>query len=229
LKVPKSIIGWERLQGVGTGSRLARVPMTEILEQADIWAFCLINRSGQNAFLDVFMPFMSDLDNFRIPLVLFWVLLVVKKGVKLRVVGIAILVLIGLSESLCTDVLKPVFNRPRPYHSQSHVHHYDRMAKTWRITPELENTVRNESRSMPSAHATNIFAAAFFLSAFLRKSWPFFYLIAVTVGYSRVYLGVHFPFDVIVGAIVGTMCGLALMYPSRWAIQAIEKRRPAPG
>jgi len=198
------------------------------LVQIDIRLFFLINRSGQNGFLDWFMPFMSDLSNFYVPLGLFWLFLLVKKSVKRRTVGIAILLLIVLSEWLSSDVLKPVFDRPRPYHSQSHVHHYDRTDRIWRITAELKEVVRGESRSMPSSHATNISAAAFFLSFFLRRPWPAFYLIACLVGYSRVYLGVHFPSDVLVGALAGTLCGVLVMWPTRLVIRMIENRRQVP-
>jgi len=199
--------------------------MIHALEEIDIQLFFLINRGGQNGFFDRFMPFMSDLSNFYIPLVIFWLFLVLKKNVTYRAVAVAVLILISLSESLSTDVLKPAINRPRPFHSQSHVHLYDRMGKTWQVTPTLEATVLNESRSMPSSHATNIFAAAFFLSAFLKRPWPLFYLIAVLVGYSRVYLGVHYPFDVVAGAIAGTACGLLLMWPCRQIIRLIEEKR----
>lgn len=203
--------------------------MLAYLEQIDIRLFFLVNRSGQNGFFDIFMPFMSDLSNFYIPLGLFWLFLLIKKSAKCRTVGIAILLLIGLSEWLSSDVLKPALNRPRPFHSQSHVHLYDRMGKTWKITPELKEVIRGESRSLPSSHATNIFAAAFFLTFFFRKPWPFFYLIAVLVGYSRIYLGVHFPFDVFTGGLAGTLCGILLMWPSRAAIRLIEKKRGIPG
>lgn len=151
----------------------------------------------------------------------------VQSKIKLRFVAVAILLLISFSEMISSDVLKPLFDRPRPYHSLSHVHLYDRMSKTWSVTPELKKIVRGESLSLPSSHATNIFAAAFFLSFFFRNLWPLCYVIALLVGYSRVYLGVHFPFDVFIGSIAGTCCGLLFAGAGRHVIRFIEKKKGA--
>ena len=204
--------------------------MIAFVKKIDISLFYLINRDWQNEFFDVFMPFMSNIKNFYIPIALLWVFLILKKNAKYRAAAVAVIALIGLSEWVSSDVLKPFFDRPRPYHSISSVHKYERMerhkpiAERWHITPELKETIRGESLSLPSSHATNIFAGAFFLSVYLRRLWPIFYLIAVLVGYSRVYLGVHFPFDVFVGGIAGTLCGLSVAWPTNRVIRFFEGR-----
>jgi undecaprenyl-diphosphatase len=198
--------------------------MLAITESIDIYLFYLVNRSGQNVFFDFVMPFVSNIKNFYLPIAISIIALIIRGNVKTRTVVIAIVLLIGISEGLCSRLLKPAFDRPRPYHSLSRVHLYDRMFKIWSITPELKETIRGESLSMPSSHATNIFAAAFFLSYYFRKLWPAFYLIAFLVGYSRVYLGVHFPFDVCVGAMVGSLCGLSMLWPTNRVIRYFEKK-----
>ncbi len=198
--------------------------MWQMIEHIDIELFYLINQKGQNVFFDFFMPIMSNIKYFYIPLTLIWLFLIIKNNLKFRVIAVSILLLIALSEWFSSGLLKPLFNRPRPYHRVSGVHLYDRMFKTWSITPELKKIIRGESNSLPSSHSTNIFAATAFFTFYFRRFWPYFYLIAFLVGYSRVYLGVHFPFDVFVGGITGTLCGLLLAWSSNRVRLYLEKR-----
>jgi undecaprenyl-diphosphatase len=62
--------------------------------------------------------------------------------------------------------------------------------------------------SFPSGHATTIFAAAFAWGAFLPRARWALYAVAVVVAMSRVYLGVHFPLDVVYGAVLGAVIGV---------------------
>ena len=103
-------------------------------------------------------------------------------------------------------VFKNNFERLRPCHEAS--------------LADIIHTVRDKCGGhygFISSHASNSFALAVFLSGFIRRRYryfPLFILIwASVVSYSRIYLGVHYPFDVIVGAIFGSLLGyLALSF-----------------
>src|SRR5262249_14767377 len=70
--------------------------------------------------------------------------------------------------------------------------------------------------SMPSSHAANWFAATMICFVFYRRSWRFMLPLACLVSFSRIYNGVHYPSDVLAGAILGSGYALAGM----WAIES---------
>jgi undecaprenyl-diphosphatase len=77
--------------------------------------------------------------------------------------------------------------------------------------------------SFPSGHAATSFAAATVLS-FARPRWaPAFYLLALAIGFSRVYVGVHYPLDIVGGAVLGIGVSIAL----RWLVTS--RRRSSAG
>jgi undecaprenyl-diphosphatase len=65
--------------------------------------------------------------------------------------------------------------------------------------------------SFPSGHATMAFASATVLSYFKPRWAPAFFLLAVAIGYSRVYVGVHYPLDVLGGALLGLLIGAGVI------------------
>lgn len=66
------------------------------------------------------------------------------------------------------------------------------------------------SGSMPSSHTANWFAAAGVVLLFYRRAFPVVLVIAAWIGFTRLYLGVHWPSDVLAGALIGAACGLGL-------------------
>jgi undecaprenyl-diphosphatase len=75
------------------------------------------------------------------------------------------------------------------------------------------------SSSFPAGHAATAFAGAVLLTAIAPRLWPVFFVLAAVIGLSRVYDGVHYPTDVIAGALLGAAVG---------AIAALLLRAPVP-
>ena len=90
---------------------------------------------------------------------------------------------------LCNKLLKPLFDRTRPYY----VLDYEP------LIPPVGDA------SFPSGHTAVSFAAATAIYAINKKWGIAAYAFAVLMGFSRLYLGVHFPLDVLGGAVVGTV------------------------
>ena len=67
------------------------------------------------------------------------------------------------------------------------------------------------SRSFPSGHTSTSFACATVLAFLVPRSAPLAYVLAAAIGYSRLYVGVHWPTDVIAGAVVGVVTALLLL------------------
>ena len=76
--------------------------------------------------------------------------------------------------------------------------------------------------SFPSGHATVSFACATVLSFYAPRAAPAFYLLAAAIAWSRVYVGVHYPLDVLGGAALGLGIAIAL----RWLTATLRRSRP---
>lgn len=168
----------------------------------DLALFRLINGTWYHPALDPVFRFLSNWDHahyYVLPIAAI-VFFFVSHRWKYRFA--LILVAVALADILSSDV-KILACRPRPYIAHPEIIR----------TPELYG-YNSTSYSMPSNHAANMFAAAVVAIAILRrKRWaPLFFLPAFLIGYSRIYLGVHYPTDVLAGYAVGTLAaGIVLL------------------
>jgi undecaprenyl-diphosphatase len=95
-----------------------------------------------------------------------------------------------------------------------------------RSRPDVETLVaRPHTHSFPSGHATIAFACATVIGAALPRARVWLYVLAALVAWSRVYVGVHFPLDVVAGAVLGVGLGLVVLRARR-TLAAARRRSP---
>ena len=115
----------------------------------------------------------------------------------------AIALTITFADQVCATLIRPWVARPRPANEFSPI----------ADLVYIVNERRGGRFGFPSCHASNSFGLAFFLVFLFRKRWLslFICLWAAVNCYTRIYLGLHYPGDLIVGMIIGG-CGAGLMY-----------------
>ncbi len=177
----------------------------------DLHLFQVINGDLSNAVFDSLMPFITDPGHFIIPLTLIGVGLVVWGGWKGRLLVVMALLLLVVSNAV-SEQLKQLFQRPRPCLA----------LETVRLLVGCSKT----NFSFPSSHASNITAQALLFAFFYRPIAVPLFLVAAGVGYSRVYVGVHYPLDVVGGILVGLACGAVFIFLTREVERRLPKRQP---
>jgi undecaprenyl-diphosphatase len=174
--------------------------MLEAILKLDLRLFLHINGQWYNGVLDVVMPFLRE-PYVWAPLYLFLALFVtINYGWK-GVFWIAFFLLCFALADQSSLFLKSAVGRIRPCRDPI-VSHYTRILVVY--CPM--------SGSFTSNHAANHFALATFCfitlkSAFKGYAW-LFYLWAALIGYAQVYVGVHYPLDVLGGAVMGIFIGM---------------------
>lgn len=173
--------------------------MLEQLSQLDHQLFKLINVGLSNTFFDWLMPLLRN-RYFWSPVYIFLIIFLIKNYKKTGVICVLFLLLtFGLSDFFSASIIKPAVERLRPCNEIG-------------FNTEIISRVGCGSGfSFPSTHATNHFAIAMFLSIVFSKRWNWVKAASFTWAFSiilaQVYVGVHFPFDVMAGALLGCIIG----------------------
>ncbi|MBC7757207.1 MAG: phosphatase PAP2 family protein [Phormidesmis sp. FL-bin-119] len=176
--------------------------MLEQLNQLDQNLFFFVNHNLSNSFFDWLMPLLRN-KYFWTPLYLFMAVFFVRNfGKKGWLILIFMGLTFGFTDYFSSSILKPAFERLRPCNDSI-------------IKAEVNRLIPcGTGFSLPSSHAANHFALAIFLTTIFYDKWKFILplatLWAFSISFAQVYVGVHYPFDVTAGAIIGGMIGYIL-------------------
>tara|TARA_Y100001970_G_C13859916_1_gene663594 strand:+ start:172 stop:726 length:555 start_codon:yes stop_codon:yes gene_type:complete len=177
--------------------------MIDLILSIDKTIFIFINNNLSNPIFDVIMPIFDNTKNL-IPLMLLPYILAIifdKNNRYILLILIPIAILLTDQSGL---FLKKTILRPRPW-----------------VTLDANQIIhlvseKGANYSFPSNHAANMSSLAIIFSFIYTKLKPIFWSIAGIVIFSRVYIGVHYPIDVIVGTIIGSLYGIFLI--NSWRI-----------
>jgi len=179
--------------------------MIEYFKALDHILFAFFNRGMSNSVFDFLMPIITD-ERFLVSAMLILVLFVGFRYKKRGwiIVGFAILALV-ISDLICAQILKPFFWRIRP----SHIEEFGNLL-----------VAKGGKLSFPSNHASNAFAASVILQyIFNARAKILLFFAAAMIAFSRIYVGVHYPADVLAGAFFGTLVGFSvlLVFRKKWS------------
>ncbi len=183
--------------------------MIEELYRVDVWLFTLVNRDMANAVFDAVMPIITT-TKYWLPIYVVGIAALLWQGFRHRAsidgrrmlwCAALLLAVVVVLDKASHAFLKEVIDRPRPY----------------LVLPDVRQLVGSGGGSFPSNHAMNNAAAAVIIGV-LYPRWRWLAAsIALIMGLSRVYVGVHYPSDVLGGFVIGATAGLGfVMIARRW-------------
>ncbi len=184
--------------------------MQDFFYSLDLAVFYLFNHSLSTPFLDKLFSTITNVNNWYIAYVILLGIVFTKGGVRGKIAVVLVILLIVATDQLGHKVIKEIFQRIRPCNA---------------LTDVIAPLGCNGTYSFPSNHALNNFAAAtFFTRLFPKFKWILF-ITASLVALSRVYLGLHYPSDIIGGAILGAAFGYLFAVAAIFLEQLFSKSK----
>ena len=185
--------------------------MPEIIQQLDEQALVWIAEHVRNAVLDPFMKLYTQLGNTGMLFIVLGLAMLLWRPARRAGFSALCAMLIGLI--VVNFTIKPLVARERP----------------WLVIEHFVNLVpEHDPNSFPSGHTNAAFAFAIAVCLSAPRRWMKITAVclAAVMGLSRLYVGVHFPSDVLAGAAIGSLCGLAGAWVVKRAEERLRRRTP---
>ena len=182
----------------------------EFLQSLDRALLLHVHQGWRSGIGDAFFAWITNSDHFLIPLALIWLLLIWRGGREGRILALLLAIGLLVTDQVSSHVIKPLVGRERPCF----------------VVPGVEAIISQvRSRSFPSSHAANVFGAATLFWLARGKRWALAFVPAALVALSRVYLGVHYPSDILAGALLGLGAGWLIWFCARRLRARFGRRR----
>lgn len=191
------------------------------MKKLDTELFLYFNQSGTENW-DFFWALLTDKYVALILFALILLILLVKIKFKATFFIGAVMVLLVGTTDVFSRVVKNTFERPRPCSIHSPIQSQVRVVRDGVLkTLTVDNTEKCEKYSFFSSHAAVSFALAIFFGLILKrfnKTWLYALIIwGILVSISRIYLGFHYPSDILTGMLVGLGFGILFFRILNWA------------
>lgn len=177
----------------------------------DLQVLYLVNQAWSGPWLDLLMARVSDFDSFKIPLVIAAVLTLIFGGFRGRLLLIMMGLCLLIGDAGINWCFKRSVNRPRPNETEPHL----RVISVREVTESQPRHV-DIGRSFTSGHACNNVALAMVACAIFGRwafwLWPW----AALVSYSRIYVGAHYPSDILGSWIVAGFYSYFILKTAEW-------------
>ena len=182
----------------------------------------LINREWTGPALDRFMALMSSLPAWMPLLIVAGALALWRGGFRARAFVLTAGLIVGINDGVIARNMKRAVDRPRPHQVLDGVRVVDLAKATPRLlalakpasvklSEAADDLEKIEGRSFPSSHTMNMISAALTAACFYRRRGWLAFGPALLVGYSRIYVGSHWPSDVVTSIFLGLGATLLLL------------------
>jgi undecaprenyl-diphosphatase len=189
--------------------------------------FSLINHDWTGPVLDRFMALLSNFNAWILPLVVLVFFLLWRGGFRGWTLVLCAGIVVGINDGIVSHSLKEIVNRPRPRQSLDEVREVELAKATPRILGVLQPARITYSiaesdlkvivgHSFPSSHTINTISVALLVTCFFRRLGWLAFLPALAVGYSRIYVGAHWPSDVFASIFLGLGTTLVWLAGLEW-------------